>query len=102
MIVELKKSTNPKKKYMVILHKPNNKTKTVHFGQAGASDFTKHKDKDRKDAYISRHAKREDWTESGIETAGFWAKNLLWNMPTLRASIKETETKFGIKVKNLR
>ena len=31
--------------------------KTVSFGQQGASDFTTHKDKERKDAYINRHNK---------------------------------------------
>lgn len=29
--------------------------KTVHFGQANASDFTKHKDVERKLRYINRH-----------------------------------------------
>ena len=32
-------------------------TKTVSFGQKGASDFTKHKNLDRKDRYIDRHKK---------------------------------------------
>ena len=32
--------------------------KTVPFGQKGASDFTKHKDKERKERYGDRHKKK--------------------------------------------
>jgi len=35
--------------------------KTIHFGASGYSDFTKHKDKKRKDAYDARHKKLENW-----------------------------------------
>ena len=35
-----------------------------------ASDYTKHKDKERKDLYVDRHNKNEDWTNSGVKTAG--------------------------------
>ena len=45
-------------------------TKTVSFGQNGASDFTKHKHKYRKYQYIDRHKAREYWTKSGVKTAG--------------------------------
>ena len=38
-------NNKPNKKYMAII----DDKKTVHFGQAGASDFTKHKDKERKE-----------------------------------------------------
>ena len=32
--------------------------KTALFGQKGASDFTKHKDKERKKRYVDRHNKQ--------------------------------------------
>ena len=41
------------------------------FGQNGASDYTKHKDTDRKYRYIDRHKNNEDWTKPGAKTAGF-------------------------------
>lgn len=41
--ITLKKSTNPKKKYMVVITTPTKK-KTIHFGASGMSDFTKNKD----------------------------------------------------------
>ena len=52
--VSVKKSTNPKKKYMAVMEAPQFK-KTVHFGAAGMSDYTKHKDPARKERYIERH-----------------------------------------------
>jgi hypothetical protein len=77
----------------------NNRKKTIHFGANGMSDFTLHKDIARKENYISRHKKRENWTKSGIETAGFWSLNLLWNKPTISQSIKDIQSKFNVKIK---
>ena len=93
-IIILKKSTNPDKKYMVTLG-----NKTVHFGAKGYSDYTIHKNRDRMLRYENRHKKRENWTKSGIETAGFWSKWILWNKPSLLGSIKDTEKRFNIKIK---
>ena len=68
--------------------------KTIHFGQAGASDYTKHKDPDRKDNYISRHKKNENWGRTGVDTAGFYSKHVLWNMPTLQSSVNDLNKKY--------
>lgn len=71
--------------------------KTIHFGARGYSDFTKHKDKERMARYIVRHKRGgETWTKSGIKTAGFWSRWLLWNKPTLAASKKDMTSRFGI------
>lgn len=93
-IVCLKKSSNPEKKYMVTIG-----DKTVHFGATGYSDYTKHKDPERRERYVTRHQKRENWTKSGITTAGFWSLWLLWNKPTLKDSIADTERRFKIKIR---
>ena len=69
-------------------------TKTVSFGQKGASDFTKHKNTDRKERYIDRHKKNEDWNKSGAKTAGFYSKHVLWNKPTLKESIDDINKRF--------
>ena len=74
------------------------KNKTVHFGAKGMSDYTIHKDLERKQRYIDRHRANEDWTKSGITTAGFWSRWLLWGEPTLRESIQKIEDKFGVKI----
>lgn len=90
----LKKSTRTDKKFMIIT--PDNKT--IHFGQSGASDYTKHKDIERKKRYIARHQKNENWNKSGINTPGFWARWLLWNKPTLEESITNIMKKFNVEI----
>jgi hypothetical protein len=92
--VVIKKSDKPKKKYMAVLYDKDNKTKTIHFGQAGATDFIKSKDEDRKKRYIARHRKRENWTVP--DTAGSLAKHILWNKPTLRESIVDYKKRFNL------
>lgn len=99
--VYLAVSTKKGKKYTVKIHYPSGRTKTVHFGAKGMSDFTKHKDIDRKKRYIARHKARENWNKSGIDTAGFWSRWLLWNKPTLRESIKAIEQKFSVRIKRM-
>ncbi len=42
----------------------------MYFGASGYSDFTIHKDEQRKQRYIKRH-NNENWSKSGIDTAGF-------------------------------
>ena len=75
--------------------------KKVSFGAVGYSDFTFHGDESRKQNYEDSHYSREDWTKSGLSTAGFWSKHLLWNKPTLYESIQDIETHFGVKVKSV-
>ena len=71
----------------------NNK-KTVHFGASGYQDFTTHKDPERKQLYIARHKKNENFGVSGAKTAGFWAKNILWNKDTLTKSVDDLNKRF--------
>jgi hypothetical protein len=73
--------------------------KTVSFGARGYSDYTIHKDPERKQRYIIRHpSRRENHSSSGRYTAGFWAMHLLWNKPTLSASARDIERRFGFRV----
>ena len=90
MDIVISKSDNKNKKMKAVI----NEKKTVHFGQAGASDFTTHKDKDRKRLYIARHKKNENFGISGVDTAGFWSKNLLWNKDTLKGSVDDINKKY--------
>ena len=94
----LQKSKNPNKKYTVIIFKDDSKIKTVHFGASAYSDYTKHHDEDRMKLYVSRHKSRENWTKSGITTAGFWSKWILWSKPSLAEAIKFASKKFNIKI----
>ena len=73
--------------------------KVIKFGRFGYSDYTKHKDKDRMKLYLSRHCKRENWSRSGVKTAGFWARWLLWSSPNFNMALKITKRKLGQNLK---
>ena len=84
-MVELLKSNKADKKYMVkIISKKTGREKTIHFGASGMSDYTIHKDAARKQRYIDRHKANENWIDP--ETAGYYSRWILWNLPTIRDS----------------
>ena len=87
MNIIIKPSENPLKKFDAFIN-----NKKISFGAYGLSDYTIHKDKDRKNRYLERHKKRENWNDP--LTAGFYAKNILWNKTTLNESIKDTNSRF--------
>lgn len=91
----VQKSRRADKKFDAVLSMPDGRQKTVSFGATGYSDYTKHKDPKRKQAYVARHS-GEDWGDP--TTAGFWAKHLLWNKPTLRASAADIRKKYHVQV----
>jgi hypothetical protein len=78
----------------------------IDFGQRGASDYTVHKDAERMRRYVVRHggstaasssSTKESWgAKSGLWTAGFWSRWLLWSRPSLAAAKKLISSKFGI------
>jgi hypothetical protein len=68
----------------------------IHFGAKGYSDYTIHKDLERKEAYIKRHSKNENWDDLG--TAGAWSRWILWNKPNLIESIEDMEELFDIRI----
>lgn len=96
--VDLKSSQVSGKKYTAIIYKGEDKIKTVHFGAQGYSDFTKHKNEERKQRYIDRHKANEDWSKGGIGTAGFWSRWLLWNKPSIGESKRDIESRFNVKI----
>ena len=90
MEIIIKKSAKPDKKMDAVI----DGKKTISFGQKNASDYTINRDPKRKEAYIRRHQKREDWDKSGVATPGFYAKNVLWNKTTVQASIRDMNDRF--------
>ena len=91
----LYESAHPAKKFAIRTLESH---KVIQFGAKGYEDFTTHKDEERKELYISRHEDNEDWTKSGIKSPGFWARWILWNRPSLKDSIKDTEERFNINI----
>ena len=98
--VVITKSDRDKKYKAVFSTKDKKKTKTLHFGAKGMSDFTKHKDPKRKERYLKRHKKNENWNNP--LTAGALSRWILWNKPTLKASIEDFENRFKLKKKCLK
>ena len=95
----LQKSYLKTKKFLVQeLYEDNTVGRKINFGSAGMSDYTIHHDYDRMIRYEKRHRNNENWTKSGINSAGFWSKWILWNLPSLKESIKDTEKRFNIKI----
>lgn len=93
MEVKFSKSTRDGKKMMAVFFKDGKKVKTVHFGATGYEDYTTHHDEERKARYIKRHSKEN----FNYMTASGLARYILWNKPTIEASIKDFKRKFGLK-----
>jgi hypothetical protein len=82
------KSDKPEKKYYII----TNTNKKIYFGQANADDFTTHKDEERKQCYITRHKKNEDFTD--INSASFWSRFYLWEKPTKKETYENIKKNY--------
>lgn len=70
--VEIDYSTRNDKKYMI--RNPNN-NKWIHFGAYGMEDYTKHKNKKRRESFLRRNHK---WADLPLYSAGFMSFHLLW------------------------
>lgn len=100
--VTISRSSNPEKKLMAVFEdSEGKKTKTTHFGQRGASDYTKHGEKERMERYLERHgggfetSTKENWKDP--TTAGALSRWILWNKPSLKASFDDYKSRFGLK-----
>jgi len=94
-IYYLEISTRSDKKFMVKRYYPT-KGKIIHFGSALHEDYTIHKDEIRKERYLKRHEKNENWND--LNKAGTWSRFILWNKPSIKDSIKDAEKRFNIKI----
>ncbi len=89
MEIVISPSKNKKKKFDAII----DGTKTISFGASGHSDYTKHKDPQRKEAYIARHSK-EDWSKSNIASPAWMSRYILWEKPTLKGAVDNANKKY--------
>lgn len=97
VFVQLKKSEIEGKKYTAVFYDEadRKKIKTTHFGCAGMSDYTKHKDDERKQRYLDRHKANENWED--YKTAGSLSRWILWHKPTISASYNDYLKRFNLK-----
>lgn len=91
----IKPSHKKEKKWDATFVYPDGHTKVVPFGQKGYSDYTKHKDKTRKQRYINRHSGMgENWKDP--TTPGALSLWVLWNKPSFRASVSDFKKRFNL------
>ena len=66
------------------------------FGAVGYSDFTKHRDPARRQRYLNRHRKRENWSRgSGCKSAGSLSRFILWGQGGLRENVAAYKRRCG-------
>ena len=92
-VIKFSKLKSGKKKYEITFEK-NGKTYIRRFGAAGMSDFTKHKDRVRRERYISRHKK--DLRTNDPTRPGYLSMYILWNKPTLKASLADYKRRLSV------
>jgi len=92
-LVSIKKSNKSGKKLMATFE-TNGRNKVIHFGSAGMGDLTKHKNFQRRDRFIFRHHK--DLKTGDPTRAGFLSMFILWNKPSLQASISDYRRRLGV------
>jgi len=94
-LVSIVSSDKPGKKLKAIFQdKETGRTKTTHFGQATADDFTKTGDTAQRARYRQRHAKdlKGDPTK-----AGYLAMFVLWgNSTSIRDNISAYKSRFNL------
>ncbi len=96
MKVVIKPSNKSGKKMMAIFTKDNGRTKTTHFGQSGAPDYTLTGDKIRRKAYRDRH--RKDLNTDDYKRAGYLSYYILWgDSKSKQVNIRNYKKRFNLK-----
>ena len=94
-LLSIKQSTKADKKLMASFENENGRTKSTHFGQATADDYTKTHDKAQRDRYRTRHAK--DLQTGDPTRPGFLSYYLLWGDSTsLQTNIAAYKRRFNL------
>ena len=94
--LDIVKSKNKKKKFDAIITDKKGEKKVIPFGAAGYSDFIlSGGDKKKREAYIKRHSKNEDWNKIN---AGSLSRYILWGKSSnMETNIKDFKKKFNLK-----
>ena len=91
-VKSFKKLKGNSKKYEITFEK-NGKMYTRKFGAAGMSDYTIHKDKERRERYISRQKK--DLRTNDPMKPGYLSMYILWNKPSVKASLADYKRRLN-------
>lgn len=88
------KATDGVHKLKATFVQDDGRKKTTSFGLKGASDYTIHGDLDRRNRYRARHEKDLDTNDP--TRAGYLSYYLLWNLPSLSASLADFRKRFHL------
>lgn len=89
------KTSHKKDKKLDAVFEKDGKEKIVSFGASGYTDFTKPPhDEKRKELYIKRHQKRENFNDP--LSKGALSRYVLWNKPSVQESIKDYKKRFNL------
>ena len=94
-LISIKKSNKSDKKLMATFE-TNGRQKVIHFGfnNNSKNDYTKHHDLKRRNRYIFRHNK--DTKTGDPSRAGYLSLYVLWNKPSLQASIADYKRRLAV------
>jgi hypothetical protein len=88
-IVKIEPANNGRNKWIATF----DTGKTTKFGSFGQNDYTLTGNKEARERYRARHKKDLD---TGDPTrAGYLSMFVLWNLPTISASVKDFNKRFG-------
>ena len=91
----ISKSDKKDKKLKAVFTYDDGKTRTTHFGAKGMSDYTIHKDKERRKRYRDRHKK--DLNTNDYTKAGYLSWYILWgDSSNLNTAIKDYKKRFKL------
>ena len=94
----LYKSKTKTKKWDVYLPTKSDRLKKISYGAAGMSDYTKHKDKERRESYRSRHQNDKIYDPY---KPGFWSWWHLWGRSSdSKVSFKQTVSRAKKIIRN--
>jgi len=95
MKLVITKSTSKGKKYTAVFHEGSGTRKTIHFGSSNHEDYTTHHDKERRQRYLGRHRKNENWASP--MSAGSLSRWILWGDSTsIQENIKNFKKRFSL------
>ena len=88
-LLRIEPAHNSKKKWRAVFDETH-----TEFGDSSSEDYTQHKDKERRRLYRLRHEK--DLKTNDPTRAGYLSYFILWNKPTMKASISDYKKQFNL------
>ena len=94
-LLRIEKSPKSQKKWRAVFETDSGRIKQTDFGDSSMEDYTQHHDKERRDAYRSRHQK--DLQTNDPTRAGYLSWFLLWgDYKSLTSNLAAYRKKFNL------